>query len=241
MVGTGTVINALGVLAGGILGLLFGKILKKRYQDILNSACGISTIFIGISGALQKIFSLNMESGQLETTGTMMMIASLCIGAVLGEWMNIEHRTEQLGEWLKIKSRSEGDTSFVDGFVTTSLTICIGAMAILGPIQDALYGDYSILLAKAILDAVIVLALTSAYGKGCIFSVIPIIVFEGGITVLAKLIEPVMTAGALHNISLVGSMLITCVGINLVFGKKVKVANLLPSLIIAVIYSFLPL
>ena len=238
MIGLGTIINAAGVLLGGAMGLAFGKLLKQRFQDILNCACGISVIFIGGAGALQKM--LVIQDDVLASQGTMMIIASLCIGALVGEWINLEYRTEEFGEWLKKKSHSEKDPLFVEGFVTTSLTICIGAMAILGPINDALYADYSILLAKAVLDAIIVLTLTASFGKGCIFSVIPILVMEGSVTAFAKLIQPVMTPQALDNLSLVGSMLIFCVGINLVFGKKIKVANLLPSLVAAVGCAFLP-
>ena len=169
-----------------------------------------------------------------------MLIASVCIGAVLGELLNLEKRTEQFGSWLKARTKSDKDAGFVEGFVTSSLTICIGAMAVIGPIRDGIYGDYSILLTKSILDAIIIMVLTASYGKGCVFSAIPILVFEGLITVLAKLIQPLMTPAALSNLSFVGSVLIFCVGINLVFGKKIKVANLLPSVIVAAAWAFLP-
>ena len=238
MVGMGTVINAIGVLIGGICGLTFGKFLQQRYQDNLISASSLCVIFIGITGALQKIFVI--EENVLNTTGTMMMIASLCIGAVIGEWLDIEGHTETFAAWLKRKSHSEKDPLFIQGFLSTSLTICIGAMAILGPINDALYHDYTILTTKGILDAIIVMALTASYGKGCIFSVIPLVAFQGTMTLLAHIIGPFMTEAALNNISLVGSMLIFCVGINLIFGKKFKVANMLPALVIAAGYAFIP-
>lgn len=238
MIGTGTIINSIGVLLGGICGLTWGKFLQKRYQDHLIAASAICVMFIGIAGALQKIFTI--ENGVLTTNGTIMMIASLCIGAMIGEWLDIEGKTEKLGAWLKVKSKSETDPLFIEGFLSTSLTICIGAMAVLGPINDVIYHDYSILITKGILDAIIVMALTASYGKGCIFSVLPLAIFQGAITLLAGLIAPFMKEPALNNLSLVGSMLIFCVGLNLIFGKKVKVANLLPALVIAVGYAFLP-
>lgn len=239
MFGLGTLINTAGVLLGGILGMFFGKKFPKRFQDSLMKACGICVIFIGAAGTLSEM--LTIADGNLASNGTMMLIASLCLGALLGELLNIEYYTEKFGQWLKVKTKSTRDTKFVDGFVTTSLTICIGAMAVIGPIQDGIYGDPSLLITKAILDLIIVLVLSASYGRGCIFSALPIFAIEGGITLFAKLIEPIMTPAALSNLSLVGSSLIACVGINLLFGKTVKVANLLPALIIAVVYTFLPL
>ncbi len=238
MFGLGTIINVAGVLVGGLLGALLGKKLAARFQNILSCAAGICVIFIGAGGAFSEM--LSVQSDTLSAGGSMMLIASVCIGAVLGELLNLEKRTEQFGSWLKVRTKSDKDAGFVEGFVTASLTICIGAMAVIGPIRDGIYGDYSILLTKSILDAIIIIVLTASYGKGCVFSAIPILVFEGLITVLAKLIQPLMTPAALSNLSFVGSVLIFCVGINLVFGKKIKVANLLPSVIVAAAWAFLP-
>lgn len=238
MFGLGTIINVAGVLLGGLLGTLLGKKLAARFQNILSCAAGICVIFIGAGGAFSEM--LSVQSDTLFAGGSMMLIASVCIGAVLGELLNLEKRTEQFGSWLKARTKSDKDAGFVEGFVTASLTICIGAMAVIGPIRDGIYGDYSILLTKSILDAIIITVLTASYGKGCVFSAIPILVFEGLITVLAKLIQPLMTPAALSNLSFVGSVLIFCVGINLVFGKKIKVANLLPSVIVAAAWAFLP-
>lgn len=238
MFGLGTIINVAGVLVGGLLGALLGKKLAARFQNILSCAAGICVIFIGAGGAFSEM--LSVQSDTLSAGGSMMLIASVCIGAVLGELLNLEKRTEQFGSWLKVRTKSDKDAGFVEGFVTASLTICIGAMAVIGPIRDGIYGDYSILLTKSILDAIIIMVLTASYGKGCVFSAIPILVFEGLITVLAKLIQPLMTPAALSNLSFVGSVLIFCVGINLVFGKKIKVANLLPSVIVAAAWAFLP-
>ena len=238
MIGLGTIINVAGILLGGFGGILFGKRMKQRYQDILIQAIGICTLFLGIGGCLEEM--LTIQQGKLSSSGTMMLIASFCIGGLIGEWLNIEKHMEQFGDWLKQKSKSDGDNRFVEGFVTTSLTVCIGAMAVVGSIKDGISGDYSILATKAILDLVLVLVMTASLGKGCIFSAIPVALFQGVITLLAKLIEPLMTEQALSNLSLTGSILIFCVGINLVWGKKIKVANLLPSIVLAVVCAFLP-
>lgn len=238
MIGLGTLINAGGVLIGGLLGFLFRKGMKERFQQTLMNAAGVSTLFLAIAGVMEKM--LKMTEDGLTSGGTMMIIASLCLGGLIGELLNIERRFEQFGEWLKKITKSEKDNDFIDGFVTTSLTICIGAMAVIGSIQDGINGDYSILAAKAVLDLILVMIMTASKGKGCIFSVIPIIAMQGSMTLLAKLIQPILTTQAMNNLSLVGSILIFCVGVNLVWGKKVKVANFLPAIIIAVAWAFLP-
>jgi uncharacterized membrane protein YqgA involved in biofilm formation len=182
-----------------------------------------------------------VENGVLNTQGTMMMLLSLTIGAILGEWIDLEKRLEQFGDWLKRKTGNSGDTTFIDAFVTASLTVCIGAMAIVGSIQDGILGDYSILATKAVLDLIIITVMTCSLGRGCVFSAIPVAVLQGGITALAGLVKPLMTDAALANLSLVGNVLIFCVGINLVWGKKIRVANLLPAIVLAVIAAFLPI
>ena len=128
----------------------------------------------------------------------------------------------------------------MEGFVTASLTVSIGAMAVVGSIEDGLFGDYSILATKAVLDLIIVLVMTCSLGKGCAFSAIPVACFQGAMTLLSRLIRPVMTQAALGNLSLVGSILIFCVGFNLVWGKRVRVANLLPAILFAVAFAFMP-
>ena len=236
MFGLGTLINMAAILIGGLAGRLVGKAIPKRVQDMLYMVCGISTLFIGIGGCLQHM--LVIENGALNTQGTMMMLMSLTVGALIGEWIDLEKRLEQFGQWLKDKTGNSGDATFIDGFVTASLTVCIGAMAIVGAIQDGMEGDISVLAAKSVLDLVIVCVMAASMGKGCIFSLIPVGILQGSITALSLVLKPIMTEAALGNLSYVGSVLIFCVGVNLVWGKKVKVANLLPAVVIAVIWAF---
>lgn len=238
MAGLGTIINSAAIIVGGVFGLLFGKILNERIQDSLQKASGICVLFIGIAGAMERMLKLSGSS--LSAGRSMLIVASLALGALVGEILNIEHGFERFGEWLKVKTGNANDKSFVEGFVTASLTVCIGAMAVVGSIKDGISGDYSILATKAILDFIIIMVMTCSLGKGCIFSAIPVAVFQGLITALARLIKPLMTDGALANLSLIGSILIFCVGVNLVWDKRIKVANLLPSLVFAVAIAFLP-
>ena len=226
-------------MAGGAGGALFGRFLKENVQDTLTKVCGVSTLFIAITGALEQM--LTVENGAIVCHGAMLVIGCLTIGAVIGELLNLEGAFERFGEWLKLKTGNARDKRFVDAFVTASLTVCIGAMAIVGSIEDGISGDYSILATKAVLDFIIIMVMSCSMGRGAIFSAIPVAILQGSITVLAGLLRPVMTVGALANLSMVGNVLIFCVGINLVWDKKVRVANLLPSIVAAVIAAFLPI
>ena len=208
--------------------MIFKSKISKRFQDIIMQVMGLAVMFIGASGALRGIFTV--KDGFLETGGTMLMIASLTIGALLGELINIETQMERFGEWLKDKAKSSGDTKFVEGFVTASLTVCIGAMAIVGSIEDGISGNHDTLFAKAALDFVIVMVCVA-------FSAIPVAILQGTVTICAGFIAPIINDSIIANISFIGSMLIFCVGVNLSFGKKFKVGNMLPAIIIPFIYG----
>lgn len=239
MIGFGTVINTAGIVLGGLSGHFFGRLLKERHQTSLKTACGISVIFIGVAGAMQGMLTLN--DGVITGGQAMLVTICLALGTLVGEIINIEGLFERFGEWLKIKTGNAKDKDFVNAFVTASLTVCIGAMAIVGAIQDGILGDWSILATKAILDFIIIMVMTCSLGKGCGFSAIPVLVFEGLITVFASLLKSVMTDLAMNYLSLIGSILIFCVGLNLVWGKKVRVANMLPAVVFAAAAAYLPI
>lgn len=238
MFALGTIVNTAAIITGGICGALFGKLMSARHQESLIKVCGICTLFIGISGALEEM--VTVQEGGIVSGGSLLLIGCLTLGALIGEALNIEDAFERFGEWLKIKSGNAKDKRFVEGFVTASLTVCIGAMAIVGAIEDGIQGDPSILFTKSILDLIIVMVMTCSFGKGCAFSAIPVAILQGGVTCFARLIQPLMTPAALSNLSLTGSVMIFCVGLNLVWDKRIRVANLLPALVIAVIAAFLP-
>ena len=238
MPGLGTIINTLAIVAGGILGKLFGRFLTGSTQDALTKVCGVSTLFIAAAGALEGM--LSPEGDRLVSGGGLLVIGCLALGTLLGEILKIEDCLECFGEWLKRKTGNSSDTGFVNAFVTASLTVCIGAMAIVGSIQDGIAGDWSILATKSVLDLIIVMVMTGSMGRGCVFSAIPVAILQGTITALAGLLAPVMTDAALGNISMIGSVLIFCVGINLVWGKTIRVANMLPALVFAGVAVYLP-
>lgn len=245
MAGLGTIVNAAAIIAGGLGGLVSRKFLSERYQETITKAIGFAVIVMALGSTLSQMLVVNISetsqrlSGSLDTQGTMMMIISLAVGALLGELINLDQWFERFGAWLRDKTGSQEDGYFIDAFVTASLTVCVGAMAIIGSIQDGISGSHETLYAKAILDLIIIMMMTASLGKGCIFSAIPVAVFQGAITILAGIIAPIMTEAAISNITLVGNVLILCVGVNLVWPKTIRVANVLPAIVIAVVFALI--
>jgi uncharacterized protein len=230
MIGLGTLIDTGAIIIGGLIGLFIKKGIPKRIHDGMIKAIGLSIIFMGISGVVEKVTSINNYP--------LVMIISMLIGTLIGELVNFNQLFINFGEMLKTKTSSKKDKEFLNGFLTASFAVAIGAMAVIGSIKDGMQGDYTILLAKSILDFVITLILSSTLGKGCIYAFIPVFVFQGLMTVGAHLIGPILTLSAINNLALIGSMLITVVGINLMFDQKIKVANMLPAILIAVICAY---
>lgn len=239
MIGLGTIINTASIIGAGIVGHFAGNLFKEEQQESVGRVCGISVLFIAIAGAMEGM--LKPDGGALTANNTMLVVICVVLGTVIGELMRIESWFISFGEWLKKKTGNEGDRNFVNAFVTASLTVSIGAMAIVGSIEDGISQDYTTLALKSVLDFVIIVVMTSSLGKGCAFSAIPVFVFEGCMTLLAHLISPIMTAAAVANLSMIGSILIFCVGVNLVWDTKLRVANMLPAVILAVIAGLLPI
>ena len=235
MIGLGTIINTVAVIVGGLLGMLLKKGVADKFQKILMQTLGLATIFIGAGGVLK--YMLMLENGSLTTRGTMLLIFSLVIGCLLGQLLDIEAKMEKLGTKLKAAVRMQNDNRFVEGFVTTSLIICVGAMAIVGAMQDGLSGDSSMLVAKAMLDFALVVILASTYGVGAVFSALPIFIYQGAITLIASLFGAVISDGLIETLSFVGSALIFCVGVNLVKEKTFRVANMLPALLVPILWE----
>ncbi|MCQ2462101.1 MAG: DUF554 domain-containing protein [Clostridia bacterium] len=237
MIGLGTVINTAGVVGGGFVGLLLKKGLNEKIQQGLTMACGLGAMFIGISGTVAKM--LTFENGKFNTQGSMLLVISLIIGSLTGELLKIEDLFDSLGERLKKAAKRESDNSFVETFVNVSLIICVGAMAIVGSIQDGVSGDWTMLATKGLLDAIIVMVFASTGGVGAIFSAIPVFVLQGSVTAIAAFAGSFLTQGMTDGIGFVGSALVFCVGINICFGKKFRVANMVPAIFVPVIYELM--
>ena len=184
MTGLGTIVNMAAILIGSAAGLLLKGGLPKRFQDTITGGVGLCTIFIGATGALSGL--LSVKGAGFETRDTMLMIGCMVVGAAIGEWMNIEDKLERTGEWCKSKiPAGHASSTFVDAFVTSSLMYCVGAMAIVGALEDGLSHNYTTLFAKSIMDGVLSVVFAAAMGIGVAFSMIPVGIYQGGITLLA--------------------------------------------------------
>lgn len=234
MRGLGTIINVAAVIVGSSLGLIFKRGMKPRFRETLMQAMGVSVMFLGLAGTMTGMLETQAD-GSIVSIRSMVLILSMLIGSLVGELLDLEGMLERFGLWLRKRANAGEDDSFINGFLTASLTICIGAMAVVGSIQDGVLGDYSMLTAKALLDMIIVLVYASTLGKGVIFSAIPVGIFQGSVTALAGWIAPLLTDAAVLGLSFVGSVLVFCVGANLAFDRKFHVANMLPSLLVAAV------
>lgn len=239
MIGLGTLGNIALVFLGSTIGILIKGGLKQRFQETILKAMGLAVMFIGISGALEGLLSI--EGNKIVSRNIMLMVVSLAAGSFIGEAIDIETRLERVGEWLKrkLKVNKEKDKGFVEGFVNSSLLFCVGAMAIIGSLKDGLSADPSMLLAKGFIDGVVAIFFASTLGIGVFFSVIPVGIYQGGITLAAGFVEPYLSERLIGNLSFIGSVLIFAIGINMVTGKKVKTGNLLPSVLVPVVYEII--
>lgn len=222
------------ILIGSAAGLLLKGGLPKRFQDTITGGVGLCTIFIGATGALSGL--LSVKGAGFETRDTMLMIGCMVVGAAIGEWMNIEDKLERTGEWCKSKiPAGHASSTFVDAFVTSSLMYCVGAMAIVGALEDGLSHNYTTLFAKSIMDGVLSVVFAAAMGIGVAFSMIPVGIYQGGITLLAGVVKPYLTELMIGRMSCIGSILIFALGLNLTTGSRIKIGNMLPAVFLPVV------
>ncbi len=239
MPGIGTIINVLAVMAGSIIGILVKRGIPEKLSSSLMKILGIATMFIGLSGTLSEMLVISGDG--IGTRGTMLMIVSLVIGTVVGELLRIEDHLEGLGDKLReLRVFRNAGGNFTEGFVTSTLVISVGAMAIIGSFNDGLGAGPAVLITKSILDFVSTMIFASTLGIGVFCSAIPMGIYQGLLTLLARFLEPLFAGtNIVADLSLVGSVLIFCIGINLFAGKKVNVANMLPALLVPVLYGIL--
>lgn len=235
MVGMGTIVNTAAIIVGGVLGTLIKNGLGKKYKDIIMQAIGLSVVIVGVSGALQGIYQVT-ETGHLDRQYITIMIVSLVIGSIAGELVRIEDRLDSLGKWFQSRFSKE-NSSFSEGFVTASLVFCVGAMAIVGSLEDGLSGDTATLFAKSVLDGVTSLIFASTLGIGVAFSAIPVLVYQGSITLLAGFIKPWLTDVVVSQTSVIGGVLILAIGLNLMGITKIKIGNMLPAIFIPILFQ----
>ncbi len=223
----GTIVNSAAIIAGGILGLIIKNNLPERFKQIINQAIGLAVVFIGISGSISKLI--------LPDANPMLFILSLIIGSVLGEFLKIEDKLDALGRFLESKFSASGGT-FAQGFVSASLVYCIGTMAIIGALESGIQGNHTVLFAKSVLDGVSSVVFASTLGLGVLFSSATVFVYQGSITLFARVISPYLTEQMINSISVVGGILITALGLKILDIKNFKVGNMLPAIIVPVVY-----
>ena len=231
---TGTLINVITIILGSLLGILFGSKLPERIRNTVISVLGLFTLGLGI-----QMF--------LKTTNSLIVLIALLIGAILGEWWRIEERLERFGNKLQgsfARSLKNQDLSrFVEGFLAASILFCVGPMAILGSIQDGLSGDFSLLATKAIMDGFAAMAFAASMGIGVAFSSIPILLFQGGLSLLAVQAQPFITTAMINEMSAAGGVILAGIAIGNILGiRKIRSANFLPALFLApLIVAFIAL
>jgi uncharacterized membrane protein YqgA involved in biofilm formation len=228
---TGTIINVVTVMIGGILGVFFGSKLPERVRDTVLAALGLFTLVLGV-----QMF--------LKTENSLVVLGALLVGTILGEWWQIEEGLARFGDWLKRRFstmiKGENQSRFVEGFLTTSILFCVGPMTILGSIQDGLTGDYSLLAIKAIMDGFAALAFASTMGVGVIFSIIVILVFQGGLSLLAVQAQSLITTSMMNEMSAAGGVILIGIAISSVLNiRKIRSGNFLPALFLAPVFVIL--
>lgn len=240
LIGMGTIINIGTVLLGTAIGLLLRGGIPERLQKTVMSALGLSTIFIGITGALSGMLQANTD-GSISSHSEMLLIVCMVLGALTGEAIDIESRLERFGDWCKQRLKGAGrtDATFTEAFMSASILFCVGAMAIVGALEDGLGLGCNTLAAKAVLDGVAAVIFSSTLGIGVVLSVLPLAIYQGGITALAGVIRPYMSDVLIAQMSFVGSVLIFAIGLKLLLGAKIKVGNLLPAMFFPILFAVL--
>jgi uncharacterized protein len=219
----GTIVNAAAILIGSGIGLAAGSHVPERFRRIITTSLGLATLLIGVQMALKA------ES-------VLVVIASLVIGGVAGEWLDIEGALERVGDRMKSWARS-GSATFVTGFVTASLVFCVGPMTIVGSIQEGMGGGADLLYAKSLLDGAASVAFASGLGVGVSCAALTVIVFQGGLTLLGTKLAFLLRPDALSELTATGGLMIVAIGFLLLDIKRFRVANLLPALAVAALLA----
>jgi uncharacterized membrane protein YqgA involved in biofilm formation len=217
----GTIVNVIAIVIGGLLGVLLRKRFPERVAETAAQVMGLFTILVGITMAMQG-------------RELIMILISLALGAMIGEWINIEQWLDRFGVWLenrlKLSEQSAGK-----GFINASLVFCVGSMAIVGSIADGVSGDHTILFTKSMMDGIISIPFAASMGMGVLGSAVSVLVYQGGLTLLARQMQPWFTPAILRELTGVGGVIVMGIGINILGLKKIRVGNFLPALILIIV------
>lgn len=231
---TGTLVNCAAVLAGSAIGLIFKKGIKESYTESINKSLGLAVLIIGINGVISNMFSV--ENGRISSSGELLLVVFLVIGTFIGELLKLDDRFTKFSNKIDNKFKNGG---FSAGFISGTLIFNVGAMAVIGSINDGLSGDSSVLFVKSALDFTTSVILASTLGFGVIFTPITVLVYQGLITLLAGSLSDLLTGDLLGQICTVGYAIIMAIGFNFIFKNKFKTLNMLPAIILPVVYHYI--
>lgn len=220
----GTLVNVMAIILGAILGTSFGKYLPKKIKNTVMQGVGLGILLIGFQMAL-------------ETENILIVLFSVVAGAVTGELLSIQERLNNLGEKLENRFASSRDNRFTKGFVSSSLIYCVGALAVMGPLESGLTGEHSILYAKSMIDGVMSIVLGAAFGIGVAFSALSVFLYQGAITLMAGWFSTFLNDAVISEISATGGILIIGLGLTILDIKEIKAGNLLPALFFAFVLA----
>lgn len=230
----GTIVNALAIIIGSLIGLILKKGISEKYHRGINNAIGLAIFMLGLNGLISNVMKIN--EGKLNSNFELLIVISLVIGVIIGEFLKIDYNLNGIAGKVEKKFKLN---SFSKAFVTSSIIYCVGAMAIIGSINDGLLHDPSILYIKAILDGIMSIIFAASMGIGVLFAFIPVAILQGTITLLATTLSQVLQGDLLLQICSIGYLLLVALGLNLLKITNIKIANFLPSLLIPIIYYYL--
>lgn len=235
---TGTLVNFFAIMLGGVVGLLLKRGIPARINDSVLKIEGVVVAVIGLNGMLTVMLSVDPETGALQSNGELLLLISLVLGCIAGELVRLDDLLNRFGGWVERRIGDKGD-GFSKGFISASLIFSVGAMSVIGPLNDGLNGDSGILLIKSMLDGTTAVILASTLGFGVLFSAVPVFLFQGAVALLAGWISPYVSGELLNMFSMAGYAIVLCIGINFLLDAKIKTANLLPALAVPVVYYFI--
>ena len=232
---TGTWINMVAIIAGAVLGMLAKKGIPRRVEESLTRIQGLAVGLIGLNGVIASMFTVDADGG-ISDSGGLLLLVSLVLGCLVGELLRIDDRLGNLGDLIEKRVHIQG---FSQGFITASIITCVGAMSIVGALNEGLTGSNEVLMVKSTLDFVTCLVLASSLGIGVAFAAIPTFLYQGGMTLCAGFLSPYISSDLLNMICMVGNPIVICIGLNLLLDAKIKTANLLPAMIVPVLNNLL--
>ena len=228
---TGTLVNCVAVIIGGLIGLLLKKGIKDSYAQGINKSLGIAVLIIGLNGVISNMFTV--ENGALKSSGELLLIVFLVVGTLIGELLKLDDRFNSFCKKIDSKFKDGG---FASGFINGTILFCVGAMSIIGSLNDGLTGDSSVLFVKSALDFVNAVIFGATLGFGVIFVCIPMLIYQGGISLLAGSLSGILQGELLTHICMVGYAIIVAIGFNFFLEKKFKTLNMVPAIILPVVY-----